>query len=144
MDYTRLVTLTELRTPSVLIDQPRVERNIDRMQAAARARSVELRPHAKTHKSPRWAAAQIARGAVGICCAKLGEAEVFADAGVTDIRVPYPLNPVNADRVLSLSDRVHLSFIVDDLRVARGWSHALHEAGREVDVLVKVDVGFHR
>ena len=84
------------------------------MQAAATARGIRLRPHAKTHKSPGPRAQQIARGAVGICCAKLGEAEVFAAAGIDDIRLPYPLNPVNADRVLALLDRTRLSFIVDD------------------------------
>jgi D-serine deaminase-like pyridoxal phosphate-dependent protein len=87
---------------------------------------------------------QIGRGAIGICCAKLGEAEVFADAGIADIRLPYPLHPVNADRVLQLLGRTHLSFIVDHLDVAREWSEAMSRAGREVDVLVKVDVGFHR
>jgi D-serine deaminase-like pyridoxal phosphate-dependent protein len=87
---------------------------------------------------------QIDRGAVGICCAKLGEAEVFADAGIADIRLPYPLNPANASRVIALSRRVRLSFIVDHLEVARGWSQALTAAGTAVDVLVKVDVGFHR
>ena len=85
------------------------------MQAAASTRGVRLRPHAKTHKSPEIARKQIARGAVGICCAKLGEAEVFADAGIADIRLPYPLNPVNADRVFALADRIALSFITDDL-----------------------------
>lgn len=114
------------------------------MQAAADARGMRLRPHAKTHKSVALARLQIGRGAAGICCAKLGEAEVFADAGVEDIRVPYPLNPVNAGRVLALLDRTHLSFIVDHLDVARGWSRAVHGAGRSVDVLVKVDVGLHR
>ena len=87
---------------------------------------------------------QIGRGAVGICCAKLGEAEVFADAGIEDIRLPYPLNPVNAPRVLALLDRTHLSFIVDHPAVSRGWSEAMQAARREVDVLVKVDVGLHR
>jgi D-serine deaminase-like pyridoxal phosphate-dependent protein len=128
----------------VLVDWPRVERNLDRMQAAATAGGLRLRPHAKTHKSPEVARLQLARGAVGICCAKLGEAEVFADAGVTDIRLPYPLHPSNADRVIALLDRAHLSFIVDHLEVARGWSAAMTAAGREVDVLVKVDVGLHR
>jgi D-serine deaminase-like pyridoxal phosphate-dependent protein len=138
------VALGDLPTPAVLIEQSRVERNLDRMQAAARARGLRLRPHAKTHKSVTLARLQIGRGAVGICCAKLGEAEVFADAGIEDIRVPYPLNPANAERVLALLDRTHLSFIVDHLDVARGWSRAIHGAGRTVDVLVKVDVGFHR
>jgi D-serine deaminase-like pyridoxal phosphate-dependent protein len=136
--------LTDLPTPSVLVEQSRVERNVDRMQAAAAARGLRLRPHAKTHKSVALARLQVGRGAAGICCAKLGEAEVFADAGIEDIRLPYPLNPVNAARVEALLDRTHLSFIVDHLDVARGWSRAMQEAGREVDVLVKVDVGFHR
>ena len=87
---------------------------------------------------------QIERGAIGICCAKLGEAEVFADAGVADIRLPYPLNPLNAARVLALMDRTTLSFIVDHLAVARAWSDAMVRAGRRAEVLVKVDVGFHR
>ena len=114
------------------------------MQAAADARRIRLRPHAKTHKSIDMARLQVGRGAVGICCAKLGEAEVFADAGIEDIRVPYPLNPVNAERLLALLDTTHLSFIVDHLDVAQGWSQAMTAAKREVDILVKVDVGLHR
>jgi D-serine deaminase-like pyridoxal phosphate-dependent protein len=138
------VTLASLRTPCVLVDQQRLERNIDRMQSAADASRKRLRPHAKTHKSPDLAQIQIARGATGICCAKLGEAEVFVDAGIEDIRIPYPLNPANSARLLALLDRARLSFIVDDLEVARQWSRVLADAGRHVDVLVKVDVGFHR
>jgi D-serine deaminase-like pyridoxal phosphate-dependent protein len=136
--------ITDLSTPAVLIESARLSRNLDRMQAAVTARGRRLRPHAKTHKSPLIAEMQIARGAVGICCAKLGEAEVFADAGITDIRVPYPLNPVNAERVLALANRVAFSFIVDDVGVARAWSDIARRAGRQLDVLVKVDVGFHR
>jgi D-serine deaminase-like pyridoxal phosphate-dependent protein len=138
------VKISDLRTPSVLIDKTRLEQNVDRMQAAAAARGIRLRPHAKTHKSPDLARVQIARGAAGICCAKLGEAEVFASAGIEDIRLPYPINPANADRVLRLLDRTRLSFIVDDADVARSWSGLMRVNQREVDVLVKVDVGFHR
>lgn len=114
------------------------------MQAAANAGGKRLRPHAKTHKSPRVAALQIERGAVGICCAKLGEAEVFAGEGIADIRLPYPLNPVNADRVFALARRVLLSFIVDDPAVAGEWSKLAVARGTRLDVLIKVDVGFHR
>ena len=142
--HDRPVTLTDLHTPAVLVDRARALRNIDRMQAAATARGLRLRPHSKTHKSPVIAGWQIERGAVGICCAKIGEAEVFADAGVADIRIPYPINPAEADRVIALSARTHLSFIVDHPRVAAEWSEALARAGITVDVLVKVDVGFHR
>jgi D-serine deaminase-like pyridoxal phosphate-dependent protein len=118
--------------------------NIDRMQEAADRRGIRVRPHTKTHKSPTIARWQIDRGAIGICCAKLGEAEVFAGAGFTDIRLPYPISPSNASRVLALLDRTELSFIVDHLSVAQGWSRTIAAAGRTVDVLVKVDVGFHR
>ena len=114
------------------------------MQSAAASHGLRLRPHAKTHKSVDFARRQVAGGAAGICCAKLGEAKVFAEAGIEDIRLPYPLHPANAERVLDLLDRTHLSFIVDHEAVARGWSQAMTTAGREVDVLVKVDVGFHR
>ena len=136
--------ITEIPTPAVLVDTERLTRNLDRMQSAAISRGMRLRPHAKTHKSPHVARLQIERGAVGICCAKLGEAEVFADAGIGDIRMPYPLNPVNADRVLALDARLALSFIVDDPAVARAWSDRAVTAGRRLNVLIKVDVGFHR
>jgi D-serine deaminase-like pyridoxal phosphate-dependent protein len=138
------VTLHDIPTPAVLVEQPRVLANIDRMQEAADRRGIRMRPHAKTHKSPIVARWQIDRGAIGICCAKLGEAEVFAAAGFTDIRLPYPLNPANAARVVALLERTRLSFVVDHPDVARGWSDAMTRAGRTVDVLVKVDVGFHR
>ncbi len=132
------------RTPYPVVSSSRLNANIERMQALANHAGVRLRPHSKTHKSPVIARMQIEAGAVGICCAKLGEAEVFADAGIADIRLPYPINPVNADRVLALMDRVRLSLIVDDPNVAAEWSGVMTRAGKVLDVLVKVDVGTHR
>ena len=139
-----LAMFTNLRTPAVLIDRQRALRNIARVQDLATAAGVRLRPHAKTHKSPDVARWQLERGAVGICCAKLGEAEVFVDAGIRDIRLPYPVNPSNAARVLALMDRAAISIIVDHPAVAQGWSDAMRQTGRTLDVLIKVDVGFHR
>ncbi|HEX6163233.1 MAG TPA: alanine racemase [Vicinamibacterales bacterium] len=138
------MTLGSLRTPAILIDRARALRNLDHMQEQAKANGLRLRPHAKTHKSPLIAQWQIERGAVGICCAKIGEAEVFANAGISDIRLPYPLNPANADRLVALSNRTRVSFIVDHPAVARQWSDALVRRAKRIDVLVKVDVGFHR
>jgi D-serine deaminase-like pyridoxal phosphate-dependent protein len=112
------VLLSDLPTPQVVIDRTRAQRNIDRVQQLASAAGKRLRPHAKTHKSPVIARWQIERGAAGVCCAKVGEAEVFVGAVI--------------------------SIIVDHLAVARGWSDAMERAGRALDVLVKVDVGFHR
>jgi D-serine deaminase-like pyridoxal phosphate-dependent protein len=138
------VLLSDLPTPQVVIDRTRAQRNIDRVQQLASAAGKRLRPHAKTHKSPVIARWQIERGAAGVCCAKVGEAEVFVDAGIADVRLPYPVNPFNAPRVIPLMDRAVISIIVDHLAVARGWSDAMERAGRALDVLVKVDVGFHR
>src|SRR5919197_625206 len=136
--------LSDLPTPQVLIDRPRLMQNIARVQALASSAGVQLRPHAKTHKSPIVAKWQIERGAVGICCAKIGEAEVFVGAGIDNIRLPYPVQPSNAARLLTLMEYASISIIVDHLDVARGWSDAMRRAGRTLDVLVKVDVGFHR
>jgi len=134
----------ELFTPVVLVDRQRLLNNIERAQRLADTAGARLRPHVKTHKSPAIARWQIDRGAAGICCAKVGEAEVFAAAGITDIRLPYPVHPFNAERILRLMARASVSIIVDHLLVARGWSDAMSRAGRTLDVLVKVDVGFHR
>ena len=136
--------LSDLPTPQVLVDRSRLFSNIDRVQQLANSAGVTLRPHAKTHKSPVIAKWQIEKGAVGICCAKVGEAEVFVEAGIADIRLPYPVNPINAPRIIALMDHATISIIVDHLAVARGWSDAMERAGRRLDVLVKVDVGFHR
>ena len=136
--------LAELPTPQVVIDRRRLTTNLDRVQQMASAAGMRLRPHAKTHKSPEIAKMQIARGAVGICCAKIGEAEVFADAGIANIRLPYPVHPTNTPRLLAVMDRTAVSIIVDNVKVARGWSDAMEHAGRTLDVLIKVDVGFHR
>jgi D-serine deaminase-like pyridoxal phosphate-dependent protein len=139
------VHLTELRTPAVLVDAGRVAANITRMQALAGSNGRALRPHVKTHKSPVLARWQLEAGAHGICCAKPGEAEVFADAGFDDVRLAYPVRPEHAPRILSLLDRgVRVSLAVDRPDVVAAWSAAMRAARHRLDVLVKVDVGFHR
>lgn len=137
-------SLHDRQTPFAAIDLPALTRNIDRMAAAVRDGGKQLRPHAKTHKSPWIAERQLAAGAVGLCCAKPGEAEAFAAAGVRNIRIAYPVTPTYGARVLALMDTTQLSIIVDDLEVARAWSRAMERAGRRLAVLVKIDVGFHR
>jgi D-serine deaminase-like pyridoxal phosphate-dependent protein len=138
------VRLADLPTPQVVVDRRRLLANLDRVQQLASDAGMRLRPHTKTHKSPIIAKWQLDRGAVGICCAKVGEAEVFVGAGFDNVRLPYPVHPSNAPRLLALMDYATLSIIVDHLEVAQGWSEAMRAAGRRLDVLVKVDVGFHR
>ena len=79
----------EYGTPVAVIDMDRVERNIARIQAACDAAGVANRPHIKTHKSPMLARMQVAAGAKGITCQKLGEAEVMVDGGLDDILISY-------------------------------------------------------
>jgi D-serine deaminase-like pyridoxal phosphate-dependent protein len=135
----------DLETPCVLVDLDRLERNVARMAGHARAAGVRLRPHAKTHKVPEVARLQLAAGASGLSVAKASEAEVFASAGVDDLFVAFPV--VGADkarRLVALSERARLAVGVDSLEGARTLAAAFVDAGRTLDVLIKVDVGFHR
>jgi D-serine deaminase-like pyridoxal phosphate-dependent protein len=138
-------TLDTLATPVVVVDLDVLERNIARMAARAREAGVRLRPHAKTHKCPEIARLQRAAGAWGLSVAKVGEAEVFAEAGFDDIFVAYPV--VGEDkgrRLVTLADRVRLAVGADSIEGARTLAGPLREAGRALDVLLKVDVGYGR
>ena len=84
-------TIATLDTPVVVVDLDRVEARIAGMAAVMRERGVALRPHAKTHKSIELARRQLAAGAVGLTVATLGEAEVFAETGIEDLFVAYPV-----------------------------------------------------
>src|SRR5436305_1949470 len=79
--------VSEIDTPALIIDLDAFERNLDAMASAVGKFGVRLRPHAKTHKSPVIAAKQIARGAVGMCCQKVAEAEILVAGGVADVLV---------------------------------------------------------
>src|SRR5688572_4812746 len=81
----------DLPTPALVLDRAALERNIARMAAFAAARGVALRPHAKTHKSVEIGRRQIAAGAVGLCCAKLGEAEALAAEGLNALHLTSPV-----------------------------------------------------
>src|SRR4028118_992311 len=100
-----IVTQDELLdTPVIVVDETLLQRNIDEMAALAKSYGVSLRPHAKTHKSPHIARLQLEAGAVGLTCAKLGEAEVLVEqAGVTDILIAYPIvGDIKLRRLLQL------------------------------------------
>jgi len=77
----------DIDTPALVVDLDAFERNLDLMANAVRGAAVALRPHGKAHKCPDIALAQLERGAVGICCQKVGEAEAFVAAGVRDVLV---------------------------------------------------------
>src|SRR5271170_7407655 len=110
----------EYGTPAAVIDMDRVERNIARIQAACDAAGVANRPHIKTHKSPMLARMQIAAGAKGITCQKLGEAEVMAEAGIDDILISYNLIGEKMARLAALQAKANMTVAVDNSVVVSG------------------------
>jgi len=137
--------LGDLSTPAAVVDLDVLERNIGRMATRARDAGVRLRPHAKTHKCPEIGRLQRAAGAWGLSLAKVGEAEVFVGAGFDDVFLAYPVvGEDKARRLLALSDRARLAVGVDSLEGARSLAQPFHAAGRTLDVVLKVDVGYGR
>jgi D-serine deaminase-like pyridoxal phosphate-dependent protein len=135
-----------LDTPLIAVDEAILRRNIAEMAALAASFGVALRPHAKTHKCPHVARLQLATGARGLTCAKLGEAEVFvAQAGVADILIAYPLvGEAKMRRLLALMERAHVTVAVDTREAAAGLSRAIAAHGRTLDVYVEVNTGQNR
>ena len=137
--------LEELDTPALVVDLDVLESNIAEMAAVAREAGVRLRPHTKTHKSPEIARMQLASGASGVTVAKLGEAEVMADAGVDDLLIAYPLlGDAKLARLRALMERAAVRVSLDSVEVAQGIGQVGTELGRDVPVLVEVDTGLHR
>ncbi|AZO47563.1 MAG: D-TA family PLP-dependent enzyme [Mesorhizobium sp.] len=138
-------SIDDLDTPAIVIDAARAEANIRKAQAHADAHGLKLRPHIKTHKLPYWAKKQIAAGAVGITCQKIGEAEVMADAGLTDIFLPYNiLGRAKLERLKALHGRVTLSVTADSLVTLEGLAATFADAGHPLQVLVECDTGMGR
>jgi D-serine deaminase-like pyridoxal phosphate-dependent protein len=142
-----MTSISDLDTPAVTILLDRLEANIERVQAMVAAQGIGNRPHIKTHKIPAIAKMQIAAGATGITCQKLGEVEVFIDAGVTD-DILLTFNIVGerkTDRLMELSERIgRLAVVCDNEIVLRGLSEAGVRHARDVPVLIECDTGFGR
>jgi D-serine deaminase-like pyridoxal phosphate-dependent protein len=133
------VQIDELDTPTLTADLDAVERNIARVQRYCDEHGLALRPHIKTHKLPELARMQVDAGARGITCQKLGEAEIFADAGFDDILISFPLiGRQKIERLRVLAERIRLCVAVDSDEGAA----ALEGIG--VDALVECDTGFGR
>ena len=115
------------------------------MAAFGKRTGKAIRPHAKTHKSPLIARMQLERGAIGLCCAKLGEAEVLADAGIGPLHITTEVaGEPKVSRLVALRKRADVMVAVDDMDVARALSDAMCAAGLVLDVLVDVNVGQER
>jgi D-serine deaminase-like pyridoxal phosphate-dependent protein len=137
--------IQEIDTPAVLIEAETLDRNLRRMADYCKAHDLALRPHTKTHKMPEIASLQVKYGSTGITVAKLGEAEVMADAGLSDIAVVYPLwGESKWKRLTELAKQVKIAVTMDSLAVAEGISKAAKAAGVEVGIRLEFDTGLRR
>jgi D-serine deaminase-like pyridoxal phosphate-dependent protein len=135
----------EIETPAAVVDADRLERNLARWQEHCDSVGLANRPHIKTHRSVAIALRQLELGARGITCQKLGEAEVFADAGFDDILISFPLvGQAKGERLAALAGRVRIAVVGDSAAVAEGLSEALAGNGDRVEFLVECDTGFGR
>lgn len=135
----------ELPTPALLIDMDVVRRNMERAADLARKAGKKLRPHVKTHKLPELARMQIELGAVGVCAAKVSEAEVMADGGVRDILLANEI--VGEDklaRLTALAERVTVTVLADSLETEDMLERAAARAGVTLRVMVELDSGDER
>jgi D-serine deaminase-like pyridoxal phosphate-dependent protein len=134
-------------TPALVVDLDVVDRNIARVQALMDKAGIANRPHIKTHKSPQIAQIQRAAGAKGITCQKLGEAEIFADAGFEDILISYNVFGEQKEaRMAALLKRSSVDLIIaaDNPVTLAGLSRAGVLAGRDVGIVIECDTGRKR
>ncbi|WP_108396116.1 D-TA family PLP-dependent enzyme [Devosia submarina] len=140
-----MTAFSQLETPAVLIDVDRIEANLRRAQDYADSHGLKLRPHIKTHKLPRFAKRAMELGAVGITVQKLGEAETMADAGITEIFLPYNIiGPAKLKRLRALADRVNISVTADSAETVDGLSSTFADSAKPLTVLVECDTGMGR
>ncbi len=133
-----------LNTPALILDRAAFRRNVEQMAATARAAGVALRPHAKTHKSADIARVQIAAGAVGQCCAKLGEAEALAAEGIDNILLTSPVVTVpGVTRLIALNERMKTLGVVVDHPLAVD-AIAAAASGKPIEVMIDIDPGMRR
>lgn len=136
--------LHQLETPVALVDLDRLAVNLDRMAAYCVLHGLALRPHVKTHKSPRIAAEQLRLGAAGLTCATPRELEVMSDVCDDLLLAHPPVGAAKVRRVLGVNRQARLTVAIDSLEAIEALAEAADAVGREVGVLVEVDVGMRR
>lgn len=139
-------TLSDLPTPALVLDLDLFEANLKKMADFYAGRKTRLRPHAKTHKCPIIAQRQMELGAVGICCAKVSEAEVMLRSGIDKILITSPVvTPDKIARVIELARKsAGVQIVVDHERNARDFDAAARAAGITLSVFIDLDPGLHR
>ena len=139
-----LATLDLPATPALVILGEALERNLAAMQSRCNAAGAALRAHGKMHKCSTLAKRQMARGAVGVCAQTIGEAEVFAAAGIADVLITAPLALQSAARAARAAKKTRLGAVADDPRQIAALGAAARTAGVVLDLMVDIDLGQHR
>jgi len=140
-----MATFDSIDTPALLLDAAALHTNIQRMADFFTHRHAKLRPHFKSHKCTAIARLQLDAGAVGITCAKLGEAEVLADAGIRNILIANQIvGPLKIHRLIELARRADPMVAVDSVDNVKMLSQHAAAAGVTLGVLVEVDIGMAR
>jgi D-serine deaminase-like pyridoxal phosphate-dependent protein len=135
----------DLDTPSVTCDLDLLQKNIDDIAAVGREVGIPIRSHTKSHKIPEIAWMQMRAGNVGICCQKLGDAEVMVAAGLTEILIPFNIwGASKVDRLTRLVRRADVTVAVDSADIARGIAMGAQAAGVTVPVVIEMDTGGRR
>lgn len=138
-------SIDEIDTPALIVDLDAFDANLSAMAAFAKSAGVRLRPHAKTHKCPTIALMQIAAGAVGQCCQKVGEAEALVEGGVRDVLVTNEIvDPRKLERLARLATRATVGLCFDNAEPVAAASRAARAAGVELGALVEIDIGMQR
>ena len=142
----RPIPVEEVPTPALLVDVDTMELNLAKMATHAEEQGISLRPHTKTHKCPLLAKRQMEMGAVGVCCAKVGEAEVMVEAGIGEVLITSPVvTDDKIGRVVALSSQSgEVSLVVDNQPAAERLNEAAAAAGVTQQVLIDLDVGTRR
>jgi D-serine deaminase-like pyridoxal phosphate-dependent protein len=138
-------SLQDLDTPALIVDLDIMERNLQKYHSYCKQHGLQLWPHTKTHKTPELAKLQMKYGAPGVTCAKIGEAEVMAAAGIPRILLAFPIvGPQKMQRLIALARKVELTVALDSFEAAQPISDAAQKAGLKINVLLEFNVGLDR
>ncbi len=140
--------LHEVDTPALILDLDRFEANLERLMRSSTVRGMRVRPHAKSHKCIEIARRQMEAGAVGICCQKVSEAEIFLAGGIDDVLVTNEI--IGKRKVTALASlavrypKARIGVCVDDVRQVRQLATACRALAAELDIYIELDVGHGR
>ena len=137
--------LEEIDTPSLIIDLDLMEHNIKTMADFFKTTTAKLRPHVKTHKCPIISHKQVRAGAIGVTCAKLGEAEVMVEAGISSVLIANQIvGETKIKRLINLAKHGEITVAIDDYSNVKHLARASELNDVKLNILIEVDVGNNR